>query len=329
MLLDQKTSNRSSLKELLSDARYAIEEAISEAPLPAGLIERIRRSMQRDGRLLTSESSAGLALLLLLSYEAASGAEPAPALPAAASFQFLLSAGDILDDLQDDPGTEVGRAAASEAVALVAALQALSHHTLNRMRVLSTTMERGGMAAARLSGFSLKALGGQWSDASHDRRSAVSIDEALVIARQKSGALGRCAAEIGAALGTADQDFVRLHGDFGEVLGTIHQLMNDIASVWSGPGDCSDLATDSPTVPLALVKSIARGVNESADTLVNLAGNRHHSVSGLQLRQMFWRSGAVHYTWGLAAVLKLRATQIAARIEEVRPASRLGALLQA
>src|SRR5262249_24960039 len=49
---------------------------------------------------------------------------------------------------------------------------------------------------------------------------------------RKTGALLGCAAELGALLGGADAECVRLFGHFGRALGRAYQMQDDLLGVW-------------------------------------------------------------------------------------------------
>ncbi len=312
---------------LLTGARSCIEDALQSPVLPVSVQRQLHESMEAEGRLLDSDSSAALGLLLLLSFESAGGADPSAAAPAAASMQFLLAAGDALDDIQDGVEPKVPRAEAAAACEQVAAFLALSHHAITSVHSPQIPLARGAAAVRRLADLELQALGGQLLD-SAPQRETVGIAEALRVAQLKSGSLGRCAAEVGAALACDDEHLIHLHGEFGEALGTIHQLMNDIAGVWPAGPASTDLAHFKQTTALAFVSNVRPGVNESADRLRALAGLSGPG-SEQELRRLALRSGAIHFTWAVAALFKVRALRVLGQIVAARPDSRLGELLRA
>lgn len=82
---------------------------------------------------------------------------------------------------------------------------------------------------------------GQFLDLGFQQSAQVSLDDYIPMARKKTAALFGCAAAIGALLGGASSETVRLLGDFGILLGEAFQACDDVLGVW---GD--ELATGKP-----------------------------------------------------------------------------------
>ncbi|MCH7736238.1 MAG: polyprenyl synthetase family protein [Chloroflexi bacterium] len=90
----------------------------------------------------------------------------------------------------------------------------------------------------------LEMIQGQCLDLEFESRTDVKSDEYLYMIACKTGALIRCALEIGALLATEDAAAVRAFAEFGDHLGRVFQIRDDYLGIW---GDQATLgkATDS------------------------------------------------------------------------------------
>jgi geranylgeranyl pyrophosphate synthase len=316
---------RADLWVLLGQAREDLERTVNRSGLPADLNRRILARLEHDHRLLDSEESAGIALLLLLCQEsAAGGGKVRPATGASTAMQLLLAAGDLLDDVQDGDYEWEGRHS-SEPTETVAALLALAHGALATTE--GVPPDRLANALRLFARYELMALGGQSADARQCDNRPSSPSEAVAATRRKSGFVGRCAAEVGAALGTDDPQLISLHGQFGELLSTIHQLMNDISGVWPGGPHSNDIQLNRRTVPTVVIGRLIEGGNLTVAGFDEVV--RGAQVNEETIRSLALGSGAIHVAWGVAAVIKFRAARIAGKIAASHPSSRIGGLLMA
>ncbi len=90
----------------------------------------------------------------------------------------------------------------------------------------------------------LEMIQGQCLDLNFESRTDIKADEYLYMIACKTGALIRCALEIGALLATDDQTAVKAFAEFGNHLGKVFQIRDDYLGIW---GDQATLgkATDS------------------------------------------------------------------------------------
>ena len=128
----------------------------------------------------------------------------------------------------------------------------------------------------------------------------------------KSASLVRCAAELGASLGSDDTGEVCLYAEFGWHYGLMVQLMNDIAAVWPGAKDKSDLRLRKKTPPIAFALNLAHGSSHYSGIVRSF-----YEQSGCDLpteadvKWALWRCGAIHFAWAVAAREKAKLEQIA------------------
>ena len=90
----------------------------------------------------------------------------------------------------------------------------------------------------------LEMIQGQCLDLDFESRTDIKAQEYLYMIACKTGALIRCALEIGALLATKNQTTVRAFAEFGNHLGQVFQIRDDYLGIW---GDQATLgkATDS------------------------------------------------------------------------------------
>lgn len=300
----------------------------------------VRARLSSDGDVLFIGHPRSIATLPLAAFEACGGQGGRGVAASGAAVEFLLAAGDILDDIQDYvPAPGGGHAGPERALfvgqtELLVALLLLSECSMAALGSSSCEPRRVLRAARLFSDFKLKSFAGQYDDA--HVRIAVPLDpnSALLGARKKSGSLGRLAGLLGATLATDDEHLVLLAGDFGENLAVASQLNNDIADLWPGTGKMEDLAGSRNTVPIAFAVAVSFGdtgpvpwqAPSTSATVVQ---------SGLQARahlekasaEVFSRGG-VQFALMQVAVHISKARTAAEKIREHIPGARLLSLLE-
>ena len=184
--------------------------------------------------------------LLLLAYEVA-GAEGITdsaqylrrALPAAVAVELTHNFTLIHDDIEDRDDKRHHRATLWKQWGIPQAINtgdgmfALARLTL--CNVVSEGIEAA--VAVRLGAVLdrsfLMLSEGQHLDISFEARQDVSVSMYIDMIRRKTGALMGCAAEMGAILGTRNEETIaRLH-DFGTAMGVAFQIRDDLLGVWA------------------------------------------------------------------------------------------------
>ena len=149
--------------------------------------------------------------------------------------EMLMAAGDVIDDIQDDEAAlPRDRRSLGQVLETVALLLMLCHSAIQRVAERGAPAHRAMAALRRLDSLGVDALRGQARDMELESRSSIPVAESLTAAALKSGSPTRCAAEVGAALGSDDDAEVDLYGRLGWHLGLTGQLTNDVAAVWPG-----------------------------------------------------------------------------------------------
>ncbi|MBV8696061.1 MAG: polyprenyl synthetase family protein [Chloroflexi bacterium] len=188
--------------------------------------------------------------LLLLSYEAAGAwglATNIPdndnylcrALPAAAAVELTHNFTLIHDDIEDGDAERRHRSTlwkiwgVPQAINTGDGMFALSRLTL--WDVLEEGVE--GSIAARLGALldhaCLVLAEGQYLDISFEKRLDISVAMYVDMISRKTAALMRCAAEMGARLGTRDEETIDRLCSFGWAIGIAFQVRDDILGVWA------------------------------------------------------------------------------------------------
>lgn len=204
-----------------------------------------------DSNFSPAQSKSGKLLrptLLLLAYEAAGawGATPTHgkdylqrALPAAAAIEMTHNFTLIHDDIEDGDTQRHHRPTLwaiwgiPNAINTGDGLFALSRMAL--WDVLHEGVE--GEIAARLGAALDKAClvvaEGQYLDISFEKRLDISVAMYVDMIGRKTGMLMSCATEMGALLGTRDQETIERLSRFGYAMGIAFQVRDDLLGVWA------------------------------------------------------------------------------------------------
>jgi geranylgeranyl diphosphate synthase type I len=251
----------------------------------------------------------------LLSYASAAQNTSLVALPAAAAMEILAATGDLVDDIQDgDIDLLDDRRSLGRAVGNVSLLIMLAHLALTRLTETGVEPARVVKAYRTIDSLLIDSLQGQAMDLELESHRDVTIWESLKVSGMKSASMVKCAAVLGAGLGTDDPEEMDLYGRFGWHFGMMLQLMNDVGAVWpKASGNNSDLRLRKKTLPLVYATSGAGGGDGRDRHMIQAYSESEEttSVDEGTLKWALWRSGAIHYTWMVAAREKAKALHIA------------------
>jgi geranylgeranyl diphosphate synthase, type I len=188
--------------------------------------------------------------LLLLAYEAAGAngladdkptdtAYLARALPAAAALELTHNFTLIHDDIEDGDVERRHRATLWKLWGTPQAINAGDGMFALARLTLWGVLERGvepGIAVklgAALDYACLVIAEGQYLDISFEDRQTVSLAAYLDMIRRKTAALMACSAEMGALLGTNDQETIASLRNFGQAIGIAFQVRDDMLGIWA------------------------------------------------------------------------------------------------
>ncbi|MEU6594962.1 family 2 encapsulin nanocompartment cargo protein polyprenyl transferase [Streptomyces sp. NPDC046881] len=222
-----------------------------------------------------AEGHAGKAIrpALVLAAAAALGGPAArtAAVRAAAAVELVHNFTLVHDDVMDRDTTRRHRPTVwtvfGDADAILAgdALQALAFRLL-----AEDPHPASAPAAARLAACVVELCEGQHADTDLERRApeAVTLEEVLVMAEAKTGALLGCACALGALYAGAGEEEVAALDGFGRQAGLAFQLIDDVIGIWGDPRHTgkpagADLAARKKSLPV--VAALTSGTPAAAE----------------------------------------------------------------
>jgi geranylgeranyl diphosphate synthase type I len=279
------TTIQSTLLRHQKDIYDALRHAVLEAAHTSGLavLQPFYGQMQYhlgwvDTQFTPIKNDPGKLLrptLLLLSYEAAGAWGQATkitettndaeylrrALPAAAALELTHNFTLVHDDIEDYDTERRHRPTMWNVWGIPQAINTgdgmFSLARLTLWGVLDAGVE--GDVAARL-GASLDhacliLAEGQYLDISFEQQTDISVASYVDMISRKTGALMRCATEMGAMLGTRDQETIERLRSFGWVIGIAFQVRDDLLGVWastteSGKTPAGDIYRRKKSLPI-------------------------------------------------------------------------------
>lgn len=230
---------------LLSESRASVDPELRSAI--ATLPESMRRValyhfgwQHADGTPAAGNAGKAIRPALVLTAAAALGGPGAraAAVRAAAAVELVHNFTLLHDDVMDRDATRRHRPTAwtvfGDADAILAgdALQALA------LRLFAADPHPASAAAAtRLADCVMELCEGQHADTAMERRppDEVTLDETLVMAEAKTGALLGCACAVGALYAGAATEDVEALDAFGREAGMAFQLIDDVIGIWGDP----------------------------------------------------------------------------------------------
>ncbi len=228
-----------------------------------------------DASLQPTQINAGKLLrptLLLLAYEAAGAwglvKEPSEdttylqrALPAAVAVELAHNFTLIHDDIEDGDIERRHRPAlwticnTAQAINTGDGMFALARLTLWDVLAKGVDSTTAIQLAALLDRVILVMSEGQYLDISSEDRQTISVAMYVNMIQRKTAALMSCAAEMGARLGTTNQEIIEHLRSFGQAIGITFQIRDDILGVWAtraelGKTQAGDIYRCKKTLPI-------------------------------------------------------------------------------
>jgi geranylgeranyl diphosphate synthase type I len=269
--------------------------------------------------------------LVLLSARAAGGA-PGDGLPGAAAVELVHTFSLLHDDVMDGDRERRHRPTAWAAFGLGPAILAGDALLALAGELLAEVPGEAGPAAGRCLARAVRRLiAGQAADVAFAGRSEVSLAECLAMARDKTGALLSCAAEMGALLCAGPPELTDGLARYGELLGLAFQLTDDLLGIWgepalTGKAVLADLRERKKSVPvvraLASTGPAARQLRELYATTGDLSESDLTRAAALieetGARDWTGKQADRLLTEALAELDRLAATPGAASLSPVR-----------
>jgi geranylgeranyl diphosphate synthase type I len=181
------------------------------------------------------------------------GASVVAALPVAVALELIHNFSLVHDDIQDRDRTRRGRATLWT---LHGEAEAINAGDLLQTIAFRTSLRAGSDAADCLARATAEMIEGQSLDLAFERR-AVSVDEYLGMIDLKTGALLRCALELGGIVAGTGDATRRALCALGIEIGRAFQIQDDLLGIWGdadvvGKPNGSDIRRRKKSFPIAL-----------------------------------------------------------------------------
>jgi geranylgeranyl diphosphate synthase, type I len=239
-------------------------------PLLRKMVHRLDPSMRQvvsyhlgwcDKHGIPTDTNGGKAIrpgLALMGARAAGGTAEA-ALAGAVSVELVHNFSLVHDDVMDRDAERRHRATVwalwGDATAILAgdAMLSLAHEVL-----VDIASPHARAADAIIATATRELIRGQALDISFESQHAVSLDECIDMARSKTAALMSASVAIGAVLAGAPVTMTSALAAYGDQLGVVFQLIDDILGIWgrpeiTGKSVHSDLRSRKKTLPITWV----------------------------------------------------------------------------
>lgn len=298
----------------LTTVAEEVRRLVSWAGFSDAVRDRVLLRLGANDRVLSNDLAAPTSYLTLAAFQSAAGTgDPARAVPAAASMEFLMACGDLLDDVQDDEGPAIfDNASAAPVMEDVCVLLLLAHRALQELTIRGVDDRTVAEVYRLLDESSIQAMRGQQVDADLESRDNVTLTQCLETTAAKSASLTQCAAEMGATIARVAPDTVELYGKLGWHLGMAAQLTNDIAGVWPWGPATSDVRLHKKTLPVVATLTKPHETDDDVALVTRFFSSERLRRSGdasleAEVRWAVWRSGGVRLAWMAASLQRLAA----------------------
>lgn len=260
------------LAELDATMRRVVDEMVT-APDFGVMLRYPLGWVDQDGQPYNHPTGKRIRPILLLLATEATGGDFRSALPAAAAVELLHNFSLVHDDIEDDSPTRHGRPTVwtiwgrANAINAGDALFALAYGAMQRLPIpAEVALKVWGIFNAT----NIELTRGQHMDMRFEKQPSVSVDEYISMIRGKSAALVAACAQMGALIGSHDDETAAHFAEFGLNLGLAFQIRDDILGIW---GDPAVTGKSAATDILSRKKSlpVLYGLSQSAE-LVELYG---------------------------------------------------------
>lgn len=190
--------------------------------------------------------------LALLACEALGG-EWKRALPAAAAIELVHNFSLIHDDIQDRSDERRHRATVwkiwGEAQAINAgdAMFSIAYLTALRLHSAGVNPHRTLRAIEIIANACVRLCDGQAMDLLFEQRIDITVNDYLKMIEGKTAALFETSLQLGALLGTENEEFVREMGLLGREIGLAFQIRDDLLGIWGKPEETGKSAAEDIT----------------------------------------------------------------------------------
>ena len=242
--------------------------------------------------------------LCLLSCEAVGG-DWRVALPAAAAVELVHNYSLIHDDIEDGDEQRRGRATVwrvwgqPQAINAGDAMHSLARLAMLRLDQRGVRQKKVLRAASILDETCVALCHGQYLDLSYESRFDIDVDAYLEMIDGKTAALMACSLELGALLGTEEENLVQRFHRLGHKLGLAYQMKNDVLGSWGAESSASDIKKKKKTLPVIYALERAKG-KEREELLRIYSKKTINSRDVDRVVQLLRHIGAEEYTEQIA-----------------------------
>ncbi len=193
------------------------------------------------------------------------GADVDAALPSAVGLELIHGFSLIHDDIQDRDRTRRGRPAVWT---IVGVEQAINAGDLLHALAIATALKSSPPAAARLIDATREMIEGQCHDLEFEDRE-ITADEYLAMIDRKTGALLRCAFDLGGLAAGVNGRVRSSLTELGQAVGRAFQIQDDLLGIWGkddvlGKATGSDIRRRKKTLPVVLLFERAESDDRAA-----------------------------------------------------------------
>lgn len=271
-----------------------IESILSLLPVDSGLIDLVRESLSQTGRGLSPSMDLNhpwqlLPLIVCHSICRKYG----PALPVAASLQFMLAAGDVFDDIEDadSPTSLLAKYGQAAATNVGTTLLILAEKAICRLKNRQVDDHLILKSFEILNSYFTLACLGQHYDLTKASNISTSEEEYLKITGLKSASQIECSCRLGALLGGASNQLIDIFSKFGHNLGMSNQLANDIRGITQG----KDILNRKVTLPVIYALTQIEGKKRQC-LEAYFRNETSDPVKWEEIKNWLLRCGAVYYS---------------------------------
>ncbi len=231
----------------------------------------------------------------------------------AVAMELYALAADIFDDIEDKDNNElpwriVPAAQAINTANLILFLSFKALAAINdqaRYRQANDIFQTMGITACH----------GQNQEFLYEGQDAITLDQYFDTVRKKSGALTAGACKLAAVLAGCDTSLILYLDKFGQNLGIISQIKNDLQDLFRVEAK-SDLRLGKKTLPLVYLANVLKQNKAKTEELYQLCsaaqrkGAEFGSAETDRLRRFVIQEGAAHYCSVICACFKQEAVEI-------------------
>lgn len=270
------------MKPAILDAyREQIESGLSHAlrgGAPLRSLLRYHVGLEDEAGMPTHATGKLLRPSIVLFIAEQLGGTVERALPSAVALELIHGFSLIHDDIQDRDRTRRGRPAVWTVCGVE---QAINAGDLMHTLAACIALDASSTAAGCLLGATLEMIEGQCLDLKFERRSATT-EEYLAMIDRKTGALLRCAFELGGISANADEQVLSDLVALGHAVGRAFQIKDDLLGIWGdeatlGKAIGSDIRRRKKTLPVVWLLEQAN--DEDRAMLAKLYNNEPSDAS--------------------------------------------------